>query len=149
MPDFRAGLDLGVRGLRVGVVRHFFETDNAVSAATRKGIDDALAWLTAEVATVREVTLSPLSVYSACTFVIRLAEAYAIHEPWLKTERASNGEFCRDGASLGGLIRVVDYVQAQRRRRELCEEARSAMADGEVVNDFAKGDHAGMGECKA
>ena len=51
-------------------MRHFFETDNSASPATRKGIDDALAWLTSAGATVREVTLSPLSVYSACTFVI-------------------------------------------------------------------------------
>jgi aspartyl-tRNA(Asn)/glutamyl-tRNA(Gln) amidotransferase subunit A len=31
------------------------------------------------------------------------------------------------------LIRAVDYVQAQRRRRELCEEARTAMADLDLL----------------
>jgi hypothetical protein len=41
-----------------------------------------------------------------------LAEAFAVHEPRLRTERASFGEFCRDRAFLGGLIRAVDYVQA-------------------------------------
>ena len=133
LPDFRAGLDQGVRGLRIGIVRHFVEIDSPASAATRKGIDDALVWFTAEGAIVREVTLSPLSVYSACTFVIMLSEAFAIHEPWLMTERASYGEFCRDRASLGAFIRAVDYVQAQRRRHELCEEARSAMADLDLL----------------
>jgi aspartyl-tRNA(Asn)/glutamyl-tRNA(Gln) amidotransferase subunit A len=80
VPDFRADLGNGVRGLRIGVVRHFFETDNSASPATRKGIDDALAWFATEGATVREVKLSPLEVYNACTLVILMAEAYAIHE---------------------------------------------------------------------
>jgi aspartyl-tRNA(Asn)/glutamyl-tRNA(Gln) amidotransferase subunit A len=53
--------------LRIGVVRHFFETDNPVSPATRNGIDDALAWFAAEGATVREVTLSQLGSAGACS----------------------------------------------------------------------------------
>ena len=34
-----------------------------------------------EGAIVRDVNLTPLAVYSACTFVILMAEAFAIHEP--------------------------------------------------------------------
>jgi aspartyl-tRNA(Asn)/glutamyl-tRNA(Gln) amidotransferase subunit A len=133
VPDFRAELGQSVRGLRVGVVRHFFETDNPASPATLKGIDDALTWFTAEGATVREVKLSSLDVYHACTFVILMAEAYAIHEPWLKTARGSYGEIFRDRASLGGLLRAADYVQALRRRRELCQEAAAAMDDLDLL----------------
>jgi aspartyl-tRNA(Asn)/glutamyl-tRNA(Gln) amidotransferase subunit A len=133
VPDFRAELDQSVRGLRVGMVRHFFENDNLASPATRKGIDDAMAWFTAEGATVREVKLSSLEVYSACTFVILMAEAYAIHEHWLETARGSYGEIFRDRASLGGLIRAADYVQALRRRRELCQEAATAMEDLDLL----------------
>lgn len=132
-PDFRAELGQGVRGLRIGVVRHFFERDNPASPATRKGIDDALVWFAAEGATLREVRLSPLEVYHACTCVILMAEAYAIHEPWLKTARDSYGEIFRDRASLGGLIRAADYVQALRRRRDLCREVATAMADLDVL----------------
>ncbi len=133
VPDFRAELGQSVRGLRVGVVRHFFETDNPASPSTRKGIDDALAWFTAEGATVREVKLSPLEIYNACTFVILMAEAYAIHERWLKTARESYGEIFRDRASLGGLIRAADYVQAVRRRRDLCQEVSAAMVDLDLL----------------
>lgn len=69
------------------------------------------------------MTLSPLAIYSACTFVILMAEAYAIHEPWFKTARNSSGAIFRDRTSLGGLIRAADYVQALRRRRELVESS--------------------------
>jgi aspartyl-tRNA(Asn)/glutamyl-tRNA(Gln) amidotransferase subunit A len=42
VPDFRAELTRGVSGLRVGLVRHFHETDNPASSATLKGINDAM-----------------------------------------------------------------------------------------------------------
>lgn len=133
VPDFRAELGQSVMGLRVGVVRHFFETDNPASPATRKGIDDALAWFTAEGATVREVKLSSLDIYHACAFVILMAETYAVHEPWLKAARDRYGEIFRDRASLGGLIRAADYVQALRRRRELCREVATLMEDLDLL----------------
>jgi aspartyl-tRNA(Asn)/glutamyl-tRNA(Gln) amidotransferase subunit A len=138
VPDFRAGLDRGVRGMRVGVVRHFFEADNPASEATRKGIEGALAWFAREGAEVREVRLSPLEIYSACTFVILMAEAYAIHEPWLTTRREDYGEIFRDRVSLGGLIRARDYVQALRRRRELCQEMAGAMAGLDLLVNAAQ-----------
>ncbi len=133
VPDFRKELGQSVRGLRIGVVRRFFEVDSPTSPETRKGIDDALAWFGSEGATVREVTLSSLNIYHACTFVILMAEAYAIHEPWLKAARGSYGEIFRDRVSLGGLIRAVDYVQALRRRRDLCLEAAAAMDDLDLL----------------
>jgi aspartyl-tRNA(Asn)/glutamyl-tRNA(Gln) amidotransferase subunit A len=84
-------------------------------------------------AIVRDVKLSSLEVYHACTCVILMAEAYAIHEPWLTTARHSYGEIFRDRASLGGLIRAADYVQALRRRRDLCREVATAMVDLDVL----------------
>ena len=39
IPDFTAELGKGVKGLRIGVVRHFFERDHRASDATRAGID--------------------------------------------------------------------------------------------------------------
>src|SRR3954469_19562284 len=42
VPDMTAGLGKGVKGLRIGVIRHFHEEDNPVSPATLKGIEGAL-----------------------------------------------------------------------------------------------------------
>ena len=42
VPDFTAGFGKGIKGLRFGVIRHFFETDHRASDATRAGIDDAM-----------------------------------------------------------------------------------------------------------
>src|SRR4051812_22185482 len=58
--DLGAGLGQGVRGLRVGVVRHFHEVDNPASPATLKGIEEAAAFFRAEGAELQDVTLPSL-----------------------------------------------------------------------------------------
>ena len=71
--------------------------------------------------------------WHACGFLILTAEAYAVHEPWLKTRFNDYGELLRDRLALGGLIRASDYVQAIRQRRVLCLELRHAMADLDIL----------------
>jgi aspartyl-tRNA(Asn)/glutamyl-tRNA(Gln) amidotransferase subunit A len=133
VPDFRADLDGGVSGLRIGVVRHFHETDNPASAATLKGINEALSVLQNQGADVREVRLSSLDHYDTCTWVIILAEAYTLHEPWLRSSWERYGEIFRARVTTGAVIRSADYVQALRQRRELCLEMRSAMANLDIL----------------
>src|SRR5580658_279962 len=132
-PNFTSELGLGVKGLRIGVVRHFFETDHPVSPATKQGIDHALEVLEHLGAEIRDVTLSPLVDYHAAGSIILTSEAYAVHEPWLKERFNDYGELFRDRIALGGLIRASDYVQALRRRRLLCLELTNAMADLDIL----------------
>ncbi len=132
-PSFTAELGQGIKGLRIGVVRHFFETDHPVSPATKQGIDHALEVFEHLGAEIRDVTLSPMADYHAAGSIILTAEAYAVHEPWLKERFNDYGELFRDRIALGGLIRASDYVQAIRRRRLLCLELTNAMADLDIL----------------
>ncbi|WP_158744105.1 amidase [Acidisphaera sp. L21] len=133
IPDYTATLNKGVKGLRIGVIRHFYETDLRASPATIAAIDDAVDVLQGLGAIITDVTLSPLMEYHACGFLIMIAEAYTLHEPWLTTRFYEYGEMFRDRVALGSLISAQDYVQALRRRRELCREMAVAMADLDVV----------------
>jgi aspartyl-tRNA(Asn)/glutamyl-tRNA(Gln) amidotransferase subunit A len=133
VPDFTALLGKSIKGLRIGVVRHFFEEDNKVNATTLKGINDALAQFESAGAVLREVTLSPMADYHACGFLILVVEAYALHEPWLKTRFNDYGESFRDRIALGAFVRAADYVAAIRKRRALCLEMKSAMADLDIL----------------
>jgi Asp-tRNA(Asn)/Glu-tRNA(Gln) amidotransferase A subunit family amidase len=131
--NFTAGIGQDIKGLRIGVVRHFFETDNPASPATLQGINHALDVFEHLGAEVSEVTLSPLDEYHACGSIILSSEAYAVHEPWLKSRFNDYGELFRDRIALGGFIRGTDYVQALRRRRTLCLEVKSAMANLDLL----------------
>ncbi len=133
VPNFTADLAKGAKGLRIGVIRHFFEDDHPVSEATRKGIDAAMDVYRGLGAEVSDVTLSPMSEYHAVGSVILTSEAYAVHQPWLKTRFNDYGELFRDRIALGAFMSSADYVQAMRRRRMLCIEVRDAMADYDIL----------------
>jgi aspartyl-tRNA(Asn)/glutamyl-tRNA(Gln) amidotransferase subunit A len=131
--NFTADLDKGVKGLRIGVIRHFHEGDNPVSPATQKGIDDALALFRDQGAEIRDVKVSSMMDYNAPGWLILTTEAYAVHEPWLKERFNDYGELLRDRLAFGALITASEYVQALRRRRVLCLEMRDAMADLDIL----------------
>src|SRR3954469_9380637 len=129
IPDYRAALQAGVRGLRIGVIRHFYERDNEANPATRQAIEAAAQKFAELGCSVRDVTLSPLGDWASCGVLIMLAEAYAIHEHNLRQRFTDYGEIFRDRMVLAGLITAADYIQALRRRRELIAELDRAMAD--------------------
>jgi len=133
LPDFTAELGKGAKGLRIGVVRHFFETDNRASDATRAGIDAAMDFFRKEGAEVRDITLSPMADYFAVGWLIMVAEAFALHGPWLRERFTDYSEMFRDRISLAAMLSGPDIVQATRRRRVLCREMAEAMADLDVI----------------
>lgn len=126
-PDLLSGLNGGVKGLRIGVVRHFHETDNPVSPGVAAGIAHVAATLESLGATVAEVTLPPLRDFNAAGWMILAADAFAVHEPWLRTRFRDYGEYLRERLALAATISAADYLQAQRRRRELCAAVAKVM----------------------
>src|SRR4051794_18987291 len=133
IPDYRAALQAGVKGLRIGVIRHFYERDNEANAATRQAIEAAAQKFAELGCSVREVTLSPLEDWASCGVLMMLAEAYTIHEHNLRRRFTDYGEIFRDRMVLAGLITAADYIQALRRRRELVTELDQVMANLDLV----------------
>src|SRR5438128_490376 len=66
IPDYRAALQGEVKGLRIGLIRHFYERDNEANAAPRAAIAAAAQTLDGLGCTVREVTLWPRADGAAC-----------------------------------------------------------------------------------
>src|SRR5437660_1085151 len=98
VPDYRAALQGAVTGLRIGLIRHFYERDNAANATTAQAIAAAAKTFEGLGCNVREVTLSPLADWAACggaplsfqivgkrfddATVLRLAHAYEQATLW-------------------------------------------------------------------
>jgi aspartyl-tRNA(Asn)/glutamyl-tRNA(Gln) amidotransferase subunit A len=133
VPDYMAGLRGGVAGLRVGVIHHFHEVDYPVTEATRGGIDTAIATLRDLGAVIQETTLSPLADWSACGTLISITERAAAYEPWMRERLSEFSSVLRDRLMLSSMVSAVDYVQALRRRRELCLELALAMANVDIL----------------
>ena len=116
VPDYLAGLEGGVKGLRVGVVRdYFFE---GIDPEVEKGFEQALATLRQLGAVVEDVQIP--NIQSAGAFMaILLAEAFAYHERDLREHPELFGELLRERMLAGALITGSEYVQAQRLRAQL------------------------------
>jgi aspartyl-tRNA(Asn)/glutamyl-tRNA(Gln) amidotransferase subunit A len=142
VPDYTTALGSGVRDIRIGVIRHFHETDSPVSAAVLGGVNDALLAFRDLGATVTDVTLSPLQDWHACGSLISLTERTAAYEEWARTRLGDFSERVQRRLMLGALVSGVDYVQATRRRRELRAELQAAMAELDVVLTVAAPDEA-------
>jgi aspartyl-tRNA(Asn)/glutamyl-tRNA(Gln) amidotransferase subunit A len=132
-PDYSALIGSGAKGLKIGVIHHFHETDYKVSAGTQRGIDEAIATFRGLGAEIREVQLSPLQDWGACGSLISIVERAAAYEEWARTRLDDFGERVRIRLMLGALVSGVDYLQAVRRRRELRAQLQRAMAGLDVV----------------
>jgi aspartyl-tRNA(Asn)/glutamyl-tRNA(Gln) amidotransferase subunit A len=133
IPNYTAGLGGGVRGLRIGVVHHFHETDHKVSEGTQRGITAAITTFRDLGAEISEVQLSPLQDWLACGSLISITERAAAYEEWARTRLGDFSERLRSRLMLGAFVTGVDYVQAVRRRRELRAELQGAMRGLDVV----------------
>jgi aspartyl-tRNA(Asn)/glutamyl-tRNA(Gln) amidotransferase subunit A len=133
VPNYSAQLGSGIKGLRIGVIHHFHETDHKVSESTQRGIIAAIATFRDLGAEMREVQLSPLQDWLACGSLISITERAAAYEEWARTRLGDFSERVRSRLMLGAFVTGVDYIQAVRRRRELRAELQSAMKGLDVV----------------
>jgi aspartyl-tRNA(Asn)/glutamyl-tRNA(Gln) amidotransferase subunit A len=129
VPDYSAGLGQGVKGLRIGVIRHFYTTDVAADPEQAEALDAAMQLFAEAGAETREITLPPLQDFSACGQIILSSEAYAVHERWLKEKPQDYGARARERLLAGAELRAVDYLQAVRWRLQLRDRTAAAFAD--------------------
>jgi aspartyl-tRNA(Asn)/glutamyl-tRNA(Gln) amidotransferase subunit A len=130
---YTAGLDQGVKGLRIGVIRHFYAHDNVADPEMAAGIDAAVSKLAELGAEVREITTAPLADYAACNRIILTSEAFAIHEKWMRERPQDYGALARERLMTGAFVRAADYVNATRIRRKLTDDFHALFADIDVA----------------
>jgi aspartyl-tRNA(Asn)/glutamyl-tRNA(Gln) amidotransferase subunit A len=133
VPDHGATLSQGVKGLRIGVIRHFYTSDVVGHPEQVEALDAAVRLLAEAGAEITEVTLPALQDFSACGQIILAAEAYAVHEQWLKDRPQDYGSRARERLLAGAELRAVDYLQAVRWRLQLRDRVAEEFANIDVA----------------
>ena len=133
VPDYRAALTGDIRGLRIGLVRHFWEDEEAIAEETKAAIERAIEVFRKLGAITEDVRLRTRQEYNDVKMVIAKAEIVAIHDREL---RERPGDFSVDflGRNLPGyLFQATDYVRAQRERRLMIEELKPVFGKFDVL----------------
>lgn len=122
-----------VKGLRVGLVRRFYERDAPAERDVLQMMGRAVAGLEQAGCRVEEVVLPSLHDYNAVARIIVTAEAYAVHEASLRTRLTEYSRVFRLRVLAGALIRAADYIAAQRQSVDLTKATAAAFKSCDLL----------------
>jgi len=130
---FETKLERGVRGLRIGFVRHFHEEDMPADAEVTAALEHVAGTLQKLGAEIHDVRLPTLGEFAAVNRVILQSEAWAIHGQWLREKPENYGQLARRRLMAGAFLSAGDYVQAGRRRLEMIGAVEAALREVDVL----------------
>jgi aspartyl-tRNA(Asn)/glutamyl-tRNA(Gln) amidotransferase subunit A len=118
--DYRAELERGVRGLRIGLIRDYSLTH--VQPAVGETVRAAVNALESLGAGVEEIAMPSIHGNISAQLTIESCEPSTYHQEWLRTRPADYGEDVRTLLELGEMYLATHYLQAQRYRSVLRKE---------------------------
>ncbi len=133
VPDYHAALDTGIAGMRIGLVRHFYEHDVMADAAVIDAMNAAADVLRDLGAEVVDVELPSLAQFQACNRIITMAEAFAIHEHSLVHRPEDYGAVTRYRVLPGAMLTAADYLAALRQQRECAAQTLAVLDRVDVL----------------
>lgn len=130
---YAKGIEAPIKGLRVGVLRRFFEHDAPASPEVMRMMADSIRLFRAMGCKIEDAALPPVQDYNGVGRVIISSEAYALHEATLRTRLSDYSRVFRIRVLAGALIRAADYIAAQRRRTDLIAATAEAFKRFDVL----------------
>jgi aspartyl-tRNA(Asn)/glutamyl-tRNA(Gln) amidotransferase subunit A len=131
--DCLKDLKRGLKGLRIGVIEHFYTEDAVGNQEQVGGINAAIDVLKGLGAQIRTVKISPLATWRECNRTLHQAESYVIHERDMQERPQDYARITLDKTLSGAFIPASKYIKAQQLRRVLCQEFADAMRDLDAV----------------
>lgn len=122
IPAYHAALSQDLRGLRIGVIRHYWEEDLPASADMHQAMTEAMAVFKSLGATLEDCRVHSLQSYFDIKVIIAETEIFSIHQPDLRTRPEAFGADFRARALPAVLFTANDYVQATRLHRRMVAE---------------------------
>jgi aspartyl-tRNA(Asn)/glutamyl-tRNA(Gln) amidotransferase subunit A len=134
VPDYSLALREDIKGLTIGVPRHFFFAPSPdVNPEVVATVEKELETLQELGANVEEVTIPSLDYVRAANVTVMVSEAFAFHERNLKSQPQNFGEIARARFRIGGLFSGSDYIQAQRVRQMIKRECADVLKRVDVL----------------
>lgn len=122
VPDYLGALTKDLKGLRIGVLRHYWEEDQPVSEEVRAAIEEALIVFRGLGATVEDARMRPLKESFGIKVIIAETEIFTIHQRALRQRPGDFGADFLQRVLPACLFSANDYFRATREHRRLVQQ---------------------------
>ena len=133
VPDYRAQLEAGVRGLMLAVPRSWIHEGDGTEPEVEAAFEAALTELRSQGAEIVEIDGQPFMDARAANSLILVAEAYAYHEKTLQTRPDLFGKGVRDRVREGAFISSADYINAMRARSVIAGQVGEILKGADAI----------------
>lgn len=124
IPNYRAALRGGIKGLRIGVLRHYWEEDQPAHAELARAMDEAVDVFASLGAKVADCRTHPLAASLDVKIVLAETEIFAVHHHALATRHRDFGRDFLGRILPACLFQAADYVAASREHRRMVLDSR-------------------------
>ncbi|MBX9902783.1 MAG: amidase [Burkholderiales bacterium] len=131
--DYTALTGKGLKGVRIGWLKHFYHDDIKADPQMGAAVDAAVLKMQELGAQVTEVKTIPLSQFQACNRIIMGSESYAIHQKWLRERPQDYGDITRQRFLYGAMYSASDYINALRMRSKYTADFHALFNDVDVI----------------
>jgi aspartyl-tRNA(Asn)/glutamyl-tRNA(Gln) amidotransferase subunit A len=130
VPDYRAGLNRSLQGLRVAVPEaNWFDEGPGTDPEVLAAVETAVLALEKLGVKVSRIDGTPFAAARKANQTVLVAEAYTYHEADLQTKRELFGSSVRNRVLEGAFLSAADYINAMRARATLNAQIRAHFQD--------------------
>ncbi len=134
VPDYRSALTGNVKGIRVGLVKEFLDSEvMGVTQAVRQGVLDAAKILEDLGAKVELISIPLAPIAGVASRIISAVERSSIHPEWLREKFEDFHHNTRVAFTTGELIPSQVYYKAQKIRSLVRKQALDALDKYDVL----------------
>ena len=131
IPDYTSALTGDIKGLRIGLVKEYFESP--LDPQVRKAVMDAIGLLESMGAEVKEVSYPMFNQSQAISSTVLMSEATAYHRDLLEKDGHQIYEPVRQRLEAGLFISAAEYLRAQQARTIFDNQGRRLLDDVDLL----------------